>query len=150
MTLTRASTMSRRDANNGRIERKGPLESKRVGSDSRRRLPRVTLILCAAMAALASAPAFARPPRLVLFIVVDALSSDLLQWSQPRLRGGLGRLMSEGAYYPVARYDFAKTATAPGHATLATGANPWRHGIVANQLINRSNGKLMSIFGDPD
>src|SRR5215472_4540424 len=58
--------------------------------------------------------------------------------------------MSEGAYYPVARYDFAKTATAPGHATLATGANPWRHGIVANQLINRSNGKLMSIFGDPD
>jgi hypothetical protein len=80
--------------------------------------------------------------------VVDGLSSDLLLRSRPRLKGGLARLISEGAFYPVARYEYAKTVTAPGHATLATGANPWHHGIVANQILNRTNGNAITIFAD--
>ena len=38
--------------------------------------------------------------------------------------------------------------TAAGHATLATGANPWRHGIVSNRVFNRSTGKEESALAD--
>src|ERR1700716_3162234 len=152
MTLTRASTtMGRTDANNARLERKARLCWTRADAARRARAgPRGLGILCTALILLGSAQASAKPPRLTLVIVVDALGSDLLLRSKPRLKGGLARLIAEGAYYPVARYDYAKTVTAPGHATLATGANPSRHGIVANHLVDRATGKQISIFADPD
>ena len=104
----------------------------------------------AALVLLASLPGWAKPPRLTVVIVVDALGSDLLLRSRPRLKGGLARLISEGAFFPTARYDYAKAATSPGHTTLATGANPWRHGIVSNDLVSRATGKPTPIFSDPD
>ena len=152
MTLTRASTtMDRTDANNARLERKARLSWRRADA-ARRARPglRGLGILCTALILLGSAPASAKPPRLTLLIVVDALGSDLLLRSKPRLKGGLARLIAEGAYYPTARYEYAKTDTASGHSTVATGANPWRHGIVGNQLVDRSTGKLIPIFADPD
>jgi predicted AlkP superfamily pyrophosphatase or phosphodiesterase len=143
--------MSGRDANNARIEGKAPPE--RSSSGARRHCGgniRRALVICASLVLLASPPGWAKPPRLTVVIVVDALGSDLILRSRPRLKGGLARLISEGAFFPAARYDYAKTATSPGHSTLATGANPWRHGIVANDLLNRSNGKAIPIFSDPD
>lgn len=97
---------------------------------------------------LLTAPALAKPPRLTLFIVVDALSSDLLLRSRPKLKGGLGQLVDSGAFYPYASYDYAKPRTAAGHSTLATGANPWRHGIVDNQVVDRATGKPLRAFWD--
>jgi predicted AlkP superfamily pyrophosphatase or phosphodiesterase len=97
---------------------------------------------------LLALPAWAKPPRLTLFITVDALGSDLLLRTRPRLQGGLGKLLDSGAFYPYARYDYAKPRTAPGHATLATGANPWRHGIVDNRVIDRATGKPTRVFPD--
>jgi hypothetical protein len=97
---------------------------------------------------LASAPALAKPPRLTVFISVDALGADLLARSRYRLKGGIGKLANDGAYFPAARFGFAETVTAAGHATLATGANPWRHGIVSNRVINRYTGKSEAIFAD--
>jgi predicted AlkP superfamily pyrophosphatase or phosphodiesterase len=85
----------------------------------------------------------------MLFIATDALGSDLLLRSRPRLKSGLAQLMAQGAYFPVARYDFARTATAAGYATLSTGANPWRHGVVANRTVNRFTGKREPVFMDP-
>ncbi|WNG36109.1 alkaline phosphatase family protein [Archangium violaceum] len=98
---------------------------------------------------LLALPALAKPPRLTLFITVDALGSDLLLRTRPRLKGGLRQLTDSGAFYPYARYDYAKPRTAPGHATLATGANPWRHGIVDNRIIDRATGKPERVFPDP-
>src|SRR5216684_661423 len=150
MTLTRASTtMDRTDANNARLERKARLSWRRADA-ARRARPglRGLGILCTALILLGSAPASAKPPRLTLLIVVDALGSDLLLRSKPRLKGGLARLIAEGAYYPTARYEYAKTDTASGHSTVATGANPWRHGIVGNQLVDRSTGTLIPIFAE--
>lgn len=98
---------------------------------------------------LTALPALAKPPRLTLFITVDALGSDLLLRARPRLKGGLRQLIDSGAFYPYARYAYAKPRTAPGHATLATGANPWRHGIVDNRVINRATGKPERVFPDP-
>jgi predicted AlkP superfamily pyrophosphatase or phosphodiesterase len=106
--------------------------------------------LTAGILLILSSPAMARPPRLTLFIVVDALGSDLLLRSRPYLKLGLAKLLSGGAYFPIARFEYAYLKTAPGHATLATGANPWRHGMVTNRLVNRSTGKLEPILGDPN
>jgi predicted AlkP superfamily pyrophosphatase or phosphodiesterase len=143
--------MSGRNRNNVSIERKAPPTASQ--SDAYRRAGGPCLgigIVCAVALVAGSAEAASKPPRLTLFIAVDALSSELLLRSRPHLKGGLARLISEGAYYPTARYDYAKTVTAPGHATLATGANPWHHGIVTNQVVNRANGKLIPIFADPE
>src|SRR5712664_3651220 len=101
MTLTRASTIGRRDANNRRIERKAPPAGRRPEARLRSgALLRSGRVLCAALILAAPLQASAKPPRLTLFIVVDALSSDLLLRSRPRLKGGLARLVSEGAFYP--------------------------------------------------
>ncbi len=98
---------------------------------------------------LLAAPAAAKPPRLTLFITVDGFGSDLLLRTRPRLKAGLAQLLNQGAYFPTGRYDFAATCTAAGHATLATGANPWRHGVVENRGYDRTTGKLEPIFSDP-
>lgn len=97
---------------------------------------------------LTAFPALAKPPRLTLFITVDAMGSDLLLRTKPRLKGGLRQLIDGGAFYPYARYDYAKPRTAPGHCTLSTGANPWRHGIVDNRIIDRATGKPARVFPD--
>jgi predicted AlkP superfamily pyrophosphatase or phosphodiesterase len=105
--------------------------------------------ILAALLVLLALPAAAKAPKLTLFISVDAMGSDLLLRSRPRLTGGLGKLLSTGAYYPYARYAYAEARTAPGHATLATGANPWRHGIVDNDIFDRAAGQSMQVYTDP-
>lgn len=101
-----------------------------------------------AVALLFSLPAIAKPPRLTLFVSVDSFGSDVLLRSRPKLKGGLATMIRDGAYFPTARYGYVECVTAAGHATLATGANPWRHGIVSNKVMNRSNGKLEPVFVD--
>ncbi|QSQ28331.1 alkaline phosphatase family protein [Pyxidicoccus parkwayensis] len=107
------------------------------------------LRLLAALLLLSALPASARAPKLTLFISVDALGSDLLLRNRPRLTGGLGQLLATGAFYPYARYAYAEARTAPGHATLATGANPWRHGIVDNDVLDRVTGQSVQAYMDP-
>ena len=103
-------------------------------------------LLCSLL--LASAPALAKPPRLTLFITVDALGTDVLLRSRAHLKGGLALLLDKGALYPDVRYEQAFVATAPGHAILSTGAYPWRTGIVGNRVMNRTSGKEEPIFWD--
>src|SRR5688572_194667 len=98
---------------------------------------------------LATLSAEAKPPRLTVFITVDAMGSDVLMRSRPRLKSGLAQLLAQGAYFPVARYQYAESTTAPGHATLSTGANPWRHGIISNRVVNRATGKEEPVLADP-
>ena len=103
-------------------------------------------LLCSLL--LASAPALAKPPRLTVFITVDALGTDVLLRSRAHLKGGLATLLDKGALYPDVRYEQAFVATAPGHAILSTGAYPWRTGIVGNRVLNRTSGKEEPIFWD--
>ncbi len=102
------------------------------------------LILLGALAASA------KPPRLTLFIAVDAMGSDVFDRARPRFKAGFDKVLREGAYFPVARYDYAETVTAAGHTTLVTGANPWRHGVVSNKVLNRATNKLEPVFHDPN
>src|SRR4051794_38464565 len=89
---------------------------------------------------LVALPALAKPPRLTLFITVDALGTDLLLRTRPKFKSGLRQLLDGGAFYPYGHYDYAKPRTASGHATLMTGADPWRHGIVDNRIVDRTLG----------
>jgi len=93
--------------------------------------------------------AHAKAPRLTLFITVDSFGSDLFQKNRSHFKFGLARMINEGAVVPTVRYEQAETVTAAGHTTLVTGANPARHGIVGNRILNRSNGRLEAIFADP-
>ncbi len=99
---------------------------------------------------LAASVCFAKPPKLTVFISVDALSAELLLRHRPQLKGGLGQAMNGGAYFPYVRYEYAEVATAAGHTTLSTCANPWRHGVVSNRIWNRQTGKLEPVLWDAD
>jgi predicted AlkP superfamily pyrophosphatase or phosphodiesterase len=93
-------------------------------------------------------PALAKPPRLTLFITVDALGTDLLLRTRPKFKTGMRQLLDSGAFFPYGRFDYAKPRTAAGHTTLMTGADPWRHGIVDNRIVDRATGTPVSIFRD--
>ncbi len=97
---------------------------------------------------LLAAPVLAKPPRLVLFITVDSLGTDLLLRNRSHLHAGLATLLDKGAFFPDARYEQAEVMTAPGHSVLSTGAYPWRTGIVSNRVFNRTTGKEEPIFWD--
>src|SRR5208283_2759035 len=47
--------------------------------------------------------------------------------------GGFNLLLNGGANFADCRYDYATTATGPGHATLLTGAYANVHGIIGNE-----------------
>lgn len=77
-------------------------------------------------------------PRLVVVVVVDQLRGDLpARAAESSQRGGFAQILSSGVVYDQAFHEHATTATAPGHATLFTGAYPSQHGIVGNEWYER-------------
>ncbi len=97
---------------------------------------------CALLLAVAVPATAAERPRLVLLIVVDQLRGDM-PW-RPGLRlseGGFAYFQRHGLVYRNAHYRHATTLTATGHATLATGADPARHGIVGNVWYDTDAGR---------
>lgn len=89
-------------------------------------------------------------PGLVVLIVVDQLGAEQLARVEPLLTGGLRRLLDEGVVFTGARHAHAKTSTGPGHATLATGTHPSRHGIVHNYWNDRATGEEVYSAEDDD
>lgn len=84
-------------------------------------------------------------PRLIVGIVVEQLKYDQLEKFRDRLgEGGIRTLINEGTYFKNASFEYMLTQSAPGHATIATGAEPSFHGITSdswyvplkNELIN--------------
>jgi predicted AlkP superfamily pyrophosphatase or phosphodiesterase len=94
---------------------------------------------------LSTGPAIARtdPPRLVLQITVDALRADMpRRFDRHYGEGGWRYLLEEGSYYENAHYAHANTETIVGHSSLATGALPADHGMVANVWLDRATDEL--------
>lgn len=80
-------------------------------------------------------------PKLVLQITVDQLRGDLPARYYDRLgEGGLRYLWENGVVYRDAHHAHANNETIVGHATLATGAHPSGHGMVANLWFDRETG----------
>ena len=82
--------------------------------------------------AVASSVAAERP-RLAVMVVVDQLRPSYFDRYGDLFTGGFRRLIDQGRAYVRASHDHAVTETAAGHASLATGVHPMRHGIVANE-----------------
>lgn len=88
---------------------------------------------------LAAAPR----PKLFVMIIVEQLSGDALEPLLPELNpGGFRRLMEHGAYFPDCRH-LASTFSATSVATLATGAWPAQHGVVADNWFDRASKRIV-------
>jgi predicted AlkP superfamily pyrophosphatase or phosphodiesterase len=88
-------------------------------------------------------------PRLVLVIVVDQFRHEYLQrFGDLFGAGGLRRLEREGASWSNANYDHIPTETAPGHATIMTGAWPAETGIIANDWYDRARSRRINNVED--
>lgn len=88
-------------------------------------------------------------PRLVLLIVVDQFRYDYLErFGDLYGPNGFKRLLRNGASYVDCNYDHMPTFTAPGHATMMTGAFPAENGIIANEWPDRVTGKKVSSVSD--
>jgi predicted AlkP superfamily pyrophosphatase or phosphodiesterase len=91
-----------------------------------------------------SGPLVESPPKLILQITVDQLRGDLPERYHERFgEGGFRYLLEQGTHFTNAHYRHANTETAPGHATLGTGADPARHGIVGNDWIDQASGDFV-------
>jgi predicted AlkP superfamily pyrophosphatase or phosphodiesterase len=89
--------------------------------------------------------------RLAVLVVVDQLRGDYPErWQQLFGEGGFGRLQRDGAWFANCHYPYAGTVTAAGHASLATGCSPWRHGIVGNEWYDRRRRRLVTSVADPN
>ncbi len=85
------------------------------------------------------------PVDLVVVITVDQLPAYLFQRYDSLYTGGLRRLLETGHVYTQAVHDHAATLTSTGHATLATGVIPSRHGIIANDWYEPVQGEWREV-----
>lgn len=104
----------------------------------------VLLIICfLAHGLIMSASADDKKPRLILQITVDALRADLpRRFERHYGEGGWRYLLDQGLNYVNAHYRHANTETIVGHVSLATGAYPADHGMVANVWLDRTDNVL--------
>ncbi|HEX2975154.1 MAG TPA: alkaline phosphatase family protein [Bacteroidales bacterium] len=114
---------------------------------SMKRISAIIIFVFSVVLAAAGQSAYIPPdkPRLVVGIVVEQLKFEQLEKYRDRLsEGGIRKLMNEGTYFRNAAFEYMLTQSAPGHATIATGAEPSSHGITSdswyvplkNELIN--------------
>ena len=92
----------------------------------------------------------AAKPKLVVTIVVDQMRGDYVDKFQGQWKGGLKRLVEQGAWFRNAAYPYAATETCVGHSTISTGAFPGTHGMVANAWWERESQKMVTCTADPN
>ena len=107
------------------------------------------LLFCSSFAPLASASAYNGHPKLVVVIVIDQFRGDYLERFRDQFgEGGFRLLLDRGAYFTDCNYDYANTRTAPGHATLLTGAYSNGHGIAANEWWDPQKKRMVTSVED--
>lgn len=96
----------------------------------------------------AAPPAATERPRLAVLVVFDQLRGDYLtRWDELFGPDGFRRLEKEGVWFQNCHYPYAYTVTAAGHASVATGCSPDKHGIVGNEWYDRTAGQSVSCVG---
>jgi predicted AlkP superfamily pyrophosphatase or phosphodiesterase len=118
----------------------------------------LTTIVSLSIRSLASA--YDAHPKLIVVIVIDQFRGDYLERYRNQFGdAGFRLLLDHGAYFSNCNYNYANTRTAPGHATLFTGAYSNGHGIVSNEWwepnkkrmvtsVEDDNTKLVGTAGD--
>ena len=94
----------------------------------------VALLLSLAISASSFGSAYNGRPKLVVVVVIDQFRGDYLERYRDQFgEGGFRLFLDHGAVFTDCNYNYANTRTAPGHATLFTGAYTSGHGIVSNE-----------------
>jgi arylsulfatase A-like enzyme len=106
-------------------------------------------LLCLALTGAGFSSAYNARPKLVVIIVIDQFRGDYLeryrdQWGE----GGFRLLLEHGANFTDCNYEYANTRTAPGHATLMTGAYTNGHGIMANEWWDPQKKSMVAAADD--
>ena len=85
-------------------------------------------------------------PKLVVLIVLDQFGSWVLDQQLQLLPSNsvIRRAYEDGVSH-TAQYPYASTQTAPGHASLTTGATPAVHGIVGNAVYDAEIGSRKTV-----
>ena len=109
------------------------------------------VLLVIPWAPLALASAYDGHPRLVIILVVDQFRADYLDRYRADFKGrGFRLFLDKGAYFEDCYYDYANTKTAPGHATLGTGAYTDGHGISSNAWWDLTRNKTRPVSSVED
>ena len=88
-------------------------------------------------------------PRLAVLVVFDQLRhGDLLRLRPAFQSGGFGGFAHTNSAIHEALYNYGNPETGPGHATIATGANPTAHGICNNRWF--VDGQIQYSVDDPN
>ncbi|MHB8301960.1 MAG: alkaline phosphatase family protein [Acidobacteriaceae bacterium] len=91
-------------------------------------------------------------PKLVIILVIDQLREDYLERYRTDFKGeGFNLFLDHGAYFPDCYFDYGNLMTAPGHATIGTGAYSDGHGIAGNEWwdLGRNTTRPISSVEDP-
>lgn len=97
---------------------------------------------------LSAADAQVQRPRLAVLVFFDQLRGDYLtRWHDLFEEGGFRRLEKEGAWFTNCHYDYANTFTGSGHASVAAGCPPEKHGIVGNDWYDRTTKTYVNCVG---
>ena len=106
-----------------------------------------TLIALSAM--VKAQPGVAEHPTLAVLIVIDGLPMRQVTAYRDQLApNGFRRFLDQGAWFAQAHYGHALTHTAPGHASIVTGAHPRTHGIISNEWTDPASGQTIYCAGD--
>ncbi len=96
------------------------------------------------------APVTGGKPRLMVLVIIDGLPQrQVVEYWDQLAPDGFKRFLDRGAWFTDAQYGYAYTVTAPGHATILTGAYPHASGIIGNEWRNPVTGEGEYCTGDP-
>jgi predicted AlkP superfamily pyrophosphatase or phosphodiesterase len=91
-------------------------------------------------------------PKLVVILVIDQFRGGYLDRYRDALTApnGFNLFLKRGAYFSACYYDYANTKTAPGHATIGTGAYTDGHGIGSNEWwdLSRNTDRVITSVED--
>ncbi|MGC2636843.1 MAG: alkaline phosphatase family protein [Acidobacteriaceae bacterium] len=90
-------------------------------------------------------------PKLAIILVIDQFRGDYLDRWRADFKGkGFDLFLDHGAYFSSCYYDYANTKTAPGHATIGTGAYTDGHGIASNSWWDLSRNQQRPVSSVED
>ena len=93
-------------------------------------------------------PTFPENPRLVVFMVVDQLPSELMHRIESEFTGGFKWLLDHGVDFRNAHHEHANTVTGVGHFVLGSGRYPGPAGVLGNYWYVRELNKTVNCVED--
>jgi Type I phosphodiesterase / nucleotide pyrophosphatase len=110
---------------------------------------RAFLVLYLLASVLAQASVYNARPKLIVIIIIDQFRGDYLERYYDQFgTGGFRMFLDHGAVFTDCNYDYANTRTAPGHATLLTGAYTNGHGILINEWWDPRKNRIVTSVED--